>query len=171
MILKKAFYNIKCDCCGQIFDDENYWDDIDGLESMLHNSSWKITEDGMHYCPECYEYDDNDFLVTKNGHMYDECGNRLVHRKDYQMNYMMVGEWMTLTQFRMEISKYEALFRTMVGSVYKVMVAKDLDKARAWFAELYSKREGTSEWECYNTFRRHEIFEMFRDDELERIYT
>ena len=74
MILKKEFYNIKCDCCGQILDDENYWDEMEGIESMLETCCWKTMEDGKHYCPDCIHYDDNDMLVTKDGHMYDECG-------------------------------------------------------------------------------------------------
>ena len=74
MITKKEFYNIKCDCCGQLLDDENYWDEIEGVESMLETCGWKTMEDGKHYCHECFHYDDNDMLVTKDGHIYDECG-------------------------------------------------------------------------------------------------
>ena len=62
MILKKEFYNIKCDCCGQILDDENYWDEMEGIESMLDPCCWKTMEDGKHYCPDCIHYDDNDML-------------------------------------------------------------------------------------------------------------
>ena len=76
MITKKnEFYNIKCDCCGQLLDDENYWEEQEGIESMLVTCDWKATEDGKHYCPECYHHDDDDNLVIKDGRMYDDCGD------------------------------------------------------------------------------------------------
>ena len=73
MILKKTFYNIKCDCCGQTID-EQYWDEPDYPESLVDECGWKVMEDGKHYCPDCIHYDDDDYLMTKDGHRYDECG-------------------------------------------------------------------------------------------------
>lgn len=71
MITKKEFYNIKCDCCGQLLDNENYWDEIEGVKSILYDCNWKATEDGKHYCPDCYNIDNEDRIVTKDGHKYD----------------------------------------------------------------------------------------------------
>ena len=70
MIDKKEYFNIKCDCCGQTID-EQYWDEPDYPESLVNECGWKATEDGKHYCLDCYEWDDEDHLVTKDGHMYD----------------------------------------------------------------------------------------------------
>lgn len=70
MIIKKEFYNIKCDCCGQHID-EQYWDEPDYPESLVNVCGWKATEDEKHYCMDCFEWDDDDRLVTKDGHIYD----------------------------------------------------------------------------------------------------
>jgi hypothetical protein len=72
MKVQKVYYNIKCDCCGQLLDPDSYWDD--GLEEMADECSWKALEPDKHYCPDCYEWDDEDHLVTKDGKKWDECG-------------------------------------------------------------------------------------------------
>ena len=73
MIDKKVFYNLKCDCCGQLID-EQYWDKEEGATAFIDECGWKETEDGKHYCPDCFEHDDNDRMVTKDGHVYDGDG-------------------------------------------------------------------------------------------------
>ena len=72
MKVEKRYYNIKCDCCGQLLDPDSYWDD--GLEEMAEECSWKALEPDKHYCPDCYEWDDEDHLVTKDGKKWDEAG-------------------------------------------------------------------------------------------------
>lgn len=69
-------YKIVCDCCGETFENANgnvcYADDPDGslIESDVPDSDWIIVGD-KHYCPDCYEYDDDDNIVTKDGHIID----------------------------------------------------------------------------------------------------
>ena len=72
MKVERRYYNIKCDCCGQLLDPDSYWDD--GLEEMAEECSWKALEPDKHYCPDCYEWDDEDHLVTKDGKKWDEAG-------------------------------------------------------------------------------------------------
>ena len=72
MKVEKRYYNIKCDCCGQLLDPDSYWDD--GLEEMAEECSWKALEPDKHYCPDCYEWDDEDHLVTKDGKKWNEAG-------------------------------------------------------------------------------------------------
>ena len=73
MIDKKVFYNLKCDCCGQLID-EQYWDEEEGVTAFIDDCGWKATEDGKHYCMDCYHIDDNDRIVIKDGHVYDDEG-------------------------------------------------------------------------------------------------
>jgi len=76
MIQKKKFYNIKCDCCGQMID-EQFWNEPEAVECMLDECNWKATEDGKHYCDDCWEYDDDDNIITKDGHKYTEDGEEI----------------------------------------------------------------------------------------------
>ena len=73
MIVDKKFYNVKCDCCGALFN-ETYWDEVEGATCMLDDCGWKALEPDKHYCPDCYEWDDDHHLVTKDGRKWDECG-------------------------------------------------------------------------------------------------
>lgn len=167
MIIKKEFYNIKCDCCGQVLDEEEYWDEIEGVESMLDTCGWKAMENGRHYCHDCWEWDDDDNIQCKDGRKYDEdCQEIMTHR----MSYMEVGEWMTLTQFRTEIARSEALFHTMIGSPYKAALYDDIQESWRWFDELLAMRRGTPEYACFSTFLSHGIFRRFGDDTYDRLY-
>lgn len=63
----KAFntYTILCDNCGVDLcenDEFSGWDDIDWLIQGADEANW-YTEDGKHYCEECYSWDDEDKLV------------------------------------------------------------------------------------------------------------
>ena len=67
MIVDRQFHNIKCDACGRLIDDETWWDDKDALTTqILDDCNW-IECEGRHYCDECWEYDDDDNIVTKDG--------------------------------------------------------------------------------------------------------
>lgn len=72
MIVAGTFYNIKCDCCGKIANEEtwsrhiaiaNYGADIKGFIRNLG---------GKDYCPDCYQYDEQGRIGTKDGRMFDE---------------------------------------------------------------------------------------------------
>ena len=71
MLVKEYFYNIKCDCCGTLaskdywqVDEENAKEDADCAEFFNLG--------GKHYCQNCYRYDENDRIVTKDGRVFDE---------------------------------------------------------------------------------------------------
>lgn len=67
---------IRCDACKERFrtadgftcftDDENG----DYIREEAESSEW-ITIGDKHYCPDCYKVDENDHIVTKDGHIYD----------------------------------------------------------------------------------------------------
>lgn len=77
MIVKEYFYNVKCECCNALVD-EDLWDgDEDGAKEKLYDSDWK-TLGGKHYCPDCWHYDENDNIVTKDGKVWDEDTEELI---------------------------------------------------------------------------------------------
>lgn len=65
-----------CDCCKAKFHDKNefvsYIDDADGsyIEKAALDSEWHKFGD-KHYCPDCYELDDEDRYHTKDGKVWD----------------------------------------------------------------------------------------------------
>ena len=76
MKVKVESYNIVCDCCGESFHDGNdfvcFSDDPDGglIRDEALTANWLEIGD-KHYCPDCYSIDDDDNIVTKDGHKFD----------------------------------------------------------------------------------------------------
>ena len=76
MKVKVETYKIVCDCCGDTFRNDNdftcYSDDPSGdiIRGEAQSANW-IEVGNKHYCPDCYEINDNDEIVTKDGHKYD----------------------------------------------------------------------------------------------------
>lgn len=62
-IVKKDFFNLKCDICGALYDDE-YWDDEAAFDWAEENC-WLRNYDGKDICPDCYEIDDEDNITLK----------------------------------------------------------------------------------------------------------
>lgn len=69
MKIKKEFYNIKCDCCNSLLDEKS-WQKDEVLHEMMFDSNWKEF-DGKHYCPDCWQYDGNNNIITKDGRVFD----------------------------------------------------------------------------------------------------
>lgn len=76
MKVKVQAFKIVCDGCGDTFhtsEDFVCFDgDADG--SMIGNEAdsadWMVLTD-KHYCPGCYSIDEENRIVTKDGHMYN----------------------------------------------------------------------------------------------------
>lgn len=68
MILKMDYYTVKCDNCGKLYSDEHCgytaWADEYGAIQNASDADW-LKEDDKDYCPDCYEYDDEDNLIIK----------------------------------------------------------------------------------------------------------
>jgi len=67
---EKTFYAIECDTCGTIcaseaIDGHAYWDDAGWAEQCAMDSDWEKDDNDNHYCPNCYEYDNNGDLKPK----------------------------------------------------------------------------------------------------------
>ena len=59
MIITEVFYGIKCDRCGEIFEDgeHSFWSDESSAMENATESEWAELN-GKHYCPNCYEVDE-----------------------------------------------------------------------------------------------------------------
>ena len=59
MIVSEIFYGVKCNRCGEQYEDgeHSFWSDEDNAIENAMESEW-IEEKGKHYCTECYEYNE-----------------------------------------------------------------------------------------------------------------
>ena len=71
MIIDRQFHNYQCDCCGRLIDDETWWENGEPAPAILDECGW-IECEGRHYCDECWEHDDDDNIVTKDGRKWDD---------------------------------------------------------------------------------------------------
>jgi hypothetical protein len=69
MIQEVTMFTIICDGCGKdVCDGTEYsaWNDTSYVVDSAIEENWHV-EDGKHYCPDCFEYDDDDNLIIKGG--------------------------------------------------------------------------------------------------------
>ena len=69
MKVSETYYNVKCDACGCFLDDENWYPDEE-IPTILEESGFK-TLGGRHYCMDCWNWDDDDNIITKDGKKFD----------------------------------------------------------------------------------------------------
>lgn len=65
MIKEIIMYTIICDGCGKdVCEGSGFggWNDAGYVKDIAMEEDW-ISEDGKHYCTDCYEYDDDDNLI------------------------------------------------------------------------------------------------------------
>lgn len=69
MIEKVDMYACVCDGCGKMHVNENlgYVAWVDGSQAFEDAGEAGWTIDGKHYCPDCYEYDDetDEYILKK----------------------------------------------------------------------------------------------------------
>lgn len=63
-VVKEYFYNVQCDRCGKLANEEYWRSDADFAKEEAQESSF-VEVSGKHYCPECYTIDDDDNIVIK----------------------------------------------------------------------------------------------------------
>lgn len=69
MTKEVTYYDIICDCCGKslINESEMCFPDKDSALMVAKQSEW-MNKGGKHYCPDCYELDEQtDEYVPKKG--------------------------------------------------------------------------------------------------------
>lgn len=59
MIITEVFYGIKCNRCGELYEDgeHSFWSDESSAMENAGESDWQEVK-GKHYCPNCCEVDE-----------------------------------------------------------------------------------------------------------------
>lgn len=70
MIVKENFYNVECDCCHCLADEDTWCVKERDVKDVMLNNDWRELG-GKHYCPDCWKLDDDDNIVTKDGKVWD----------------------------------------------------------------------------------------------------
>lgn len=76
MLKETKGYVLICDCCGDQYETiegySSYIGDVDGSQILNEADSddWREIQ-GKHYCPDCWKYEGDDIIVTKDGHKFD----------------------------------------------------------------------------------------------------
>lgn len=92
MIYEVKMFSATCDNCKtDWYDDHNGWcamSDRNTMREMLHNCEWHIEDGGeienrKCYCPDCFEYDDDDNFVLKS----DKSKPTIVENPGTSQNY------------------------------------------------------------------------------------
>lgn len=65
MIITEIFYGVKCNRCGDIYDDgeHSFWNDECEAWENASESEWQEIK-GRHYCPNCYDEDEETEVIT-----------------------------------------------------------------------------------------------------------
>ena len=67
MTQEVKMFTVVCDNCGKDSNEGteySCWTDESQAREVASNSDW-INEDDKDYCPDCFEYDDEDNLIIK----------------------------------------------------------------------------------------------------------
>ena len=70
MNVKEYFFNRTCDVCGALLDEECWHNEAQTLNDVAAECDWKHLG-GRDYCHDCWEWDDDDNIVTKDGRKFD----------------------------------------------------------------------------------------------------
>lgn len=70
MIKEVKMYTVICDVCGvDCLKNEEYscWNDKNYALDVMFNMEWAEDDDDSdkHYCPKCFEYDDDGYVIVK----------------------------------------------------------------------------------------------------------
>lgn len=65
MIISEIFYGLKCDRCGELYEDgeHSFWSDKDSAIEYSSDSDWEEINN-KHYCPECYDRNEETDEIT-----------------------------------------------------------------------------------------------------------
>jgi len=65
MIITEIFYGIKCDRCGELYEDgeHSFWNDESSVMENAYESEWRESK-GKHYCEGCHEVHEETDEIT-----------------------------------------------------------------------------------------------------------
>ena len=110
MIIPKIFYGIKCERCGDIFEDgegSSYWADEDSaFENASEGAEW-IEIKSKHFCEGCYEVDEetDEIKVKESYPVYIQEIIAFLNKMTLAMHVVVVLEDVYKVQFRLYHSK------------------------------------------------------------------
>jgi hypothetical protein len=78
MIRKKELYNVECDHCGALMDDEMWRKKEEACEVMLDVYGW-MKLGGRHYCEKCWMRVEHDDIVTSDGRKWTKDGDEIMN--------------------------------------------------------------------------------------------
>jgi len=81
MIVKEYFFNIECDCCKALADEE-LWHVEECTAKEVASENEFMHLGGKDYCPKCWKHDDEDNIVTKDGKVWDEDTEKLIREDE-----------------------------------------------------------------------------------------
>lgn len=70
-LLQGYFYNIKCDHCHALANEE-MWNDEPRRDEIIPNDEHWQHLGGKDYCPKCWYWDDDNHIVTADGKVWDD---------------------------------------------------------------------------------------------------
>lgn len=70
MIVKENFYNVECDYCHELADVDVWSVEEQTAKEKALDYDWRELG-SKHYCPDCWELDDDENIVTKDGKVWD----------------------------------------------------------------------------------------------------
>ena len=65
-VVKEYFYNIECDVCGCLYSKESWEASPEYFSGEPENDEW-LKLGGKDYCPDCWEFDEDDNIITSDG--------------------------------------------------------------------------------------------------------
>jgi hypothetical protein len=105
MIYPVTMYSAECDNCKEDYHNEdNGWCatvDTNSILEMMGDDGW-VTENGKHYCQNCFKYDDKDnFIINETRTKNSVFGNNEQEEKPNKPETKLAKEWRQL---------YESMF-------------------------------------------------------------
>ena len=77
--IKEYFYNIECDHCKRLANDEMWNNEPHRDEIIPNDEPWQHLG-GKDYCPDCWHWDDDNHIVTADGKVWDEDTEELIRQ-------------------------------------------------------------------------------------------
>lgn len=70
MKIQETFHNVKCDNCGGLLDPDVYYESEELAEQVFNELGFKHLG-GKDYCYNCWGWDDDDNIITKDGRKFN----------------------------------------------------------------------------------------------------
>ena len=142
MIVSEIFYGVKCNRCGEQYEDgeHSFWSHQDNAIEYAMESEW-IEEKGKHYCPECYEYNEEK----------DENLPKLDFQKKKKKTKKFIDKM--LLSYSAKISEKEDYFEISTG-IYSGTTFEKFEEN--YIKELLGKNLNSLEYQKHERYTRYD---------------